>query len=327
VAKDDVSLPRARPNQFWMAVRSELFIAAIAAFGPLVLEELGPKTPRWEYAVVVFVWISLLFFILLDKAQREEEKEEAAKKLAEERDQSEKMARSEAMGQTYKAANLACRLINEATQSLRSISDMLRKTAAGPPGEFAGSKKRMLQNIVRDMRAVFEGDSSEIDTTKYPSSFFKVALYEPEPDPGSATLLRRTFWHYPEGIEPSPLTETFEITEHARAAVVLAFKNQNIQIIEDIQTEREKDAESTRWIDRRPGQHKDYASMVCAAIVSGRIGTSGRKCLGVLVIDTNRKRYFKEERSYQAFLGTLLNPYRTMLTFVLEADAYFVRAH
>jgi len=92
--------------------------------------------------------------------------------------------------------------------------------------------------------------------------------------------------------------------------MVLAFKHESIIVIEDIGEENLKTVESKRWEDLRTNQSQDYESMICVPIVSGVRGQPGRKCLGILVVDTNRERYFLEEKDFQAFLGDILNPFR-----------------
>lgn len=217
------------------------------------------------------------------------------------------------------AINLADRVITFSTRSLRVITEILRTSPRGRPDDFVRMKNRMLLNLFRDIRSVFEGDTRGVDTTTWPHNYFKIALFEVEND----EYLRRTFYDYPEGIEPSSETERISIKQRCRAAHVLAFLTQSIVIIEDIATENKKPADVKRWMNLRENQADEYASMVCAAIVSGTRNQPDRKCLGVLVIDTNRERYFREDRSFQTFLGQLLNPFRTVLTLILESEAYF----
>lgn len=183
-------------------------------------------------------------------------------------------------------------------------------------------KRRLLDELFHQLRVVFDKDTRGLDTTSWPHDYFKLALFEPMPTPESPEFLQRTYYAYPEGLEPSQATEKVEIATHARAAHVIAFTNQSIEVLQDIKAESDKPASAARWVELRPNHSQDYESMVCAAIVSGRRGEPERKCIAVLVIDTNRKGYFLENVQFQAFLGNLLNLPRTILTLLLELDLY-----
>ncbi|MGD0126457.1 MAG: hypothetical protein ABSF46_13930 [Terriglobia bacterium] len=226
------------------------------------------------------------------------------------------------------STNLTTGVIKAATVVLRLLTEELRQLckdgAARPPFPCADLdllRRRMLQQVFRNLRTVFEADTRGIDTTTWPHNFFKVALFEPVGE--SPLMLRRTGYDYPEGLEPSPQTETIDIDHFQQAALALAFHNKDIVVIQDIKSEVQKPPETSRWMDLRPRQSDEYESMVCAAVITGRKLDPRRRCLGVLVIDTNRASYFAEDRDFKAFLGTLLNPFRTMLTLILELNLYF----
>lgn len=125
-------------------------------------------------------------------------------------------------------------------------------------------------------------------------------------------------------MEPSPKTDVWNLNddEERRSAVARAFLSQGVEVLEDIKQEREKPAEIRRWMDKPEGQADRYESMVCVAIVSGKRKSPSRRCLAVLVVDTNRKGYFSEDINSFNFLGRLFNPFRTILTLVLEAETY-----
>jgi hypothetical protein len=226
------------------------------------------------------------------------------------------------------ATNLTTDVIKASTAILRVLTEELRRHSrvrrqkgSNAANDLFQLKERMLQQVYRNLRTVFEADTRGIDTTTWPHNFFKVALFRPEPE--RPTYLRRVGFDYPEGLEPSPDTQFIDTQRYDHSAAVLAFRNQDMVVIQDIKKETKRDPEVRRWMDLRPRQSDDYESMACAAIVSGRKVEPERTCLGVLVIDTNRQEYFREDRNYLAFLGTLLNPFRTILTLILELDLYF----
>jgi hypothetical protein len=306
--------------------RFELITNLVFGFGAAFIVFLYSEKnlPIWLSGVAMFIWMVVLFALYFFRAEKEARSLDA--------DTLSRQARERARDE---AINLMSRAMEHATMSLRTVTQELRQfvsernhvvTTMALAKELTFLKDRMLRHLGKDLRFVFEGDTRGVDTTTWPHNFFKIALFEPKPTVTHPKQLERTFFDYPPGVEPSPDTQSFDLVQHSRAAVVLAFLQQDIVVIEDIKTESTKDALVTRWLDRRPQQARDYESMICAAIVSGTKGQPDRKCLGVLVIDTNRNRYFREERSFQAFLGTLLGPFRTILTFILELDAYGINS-
>lgn len=304
--------------------RFDFALSAVTAFGAGLVVYLFDNSPPWVVATTVFVWLFVLGTIVLLHVAWQEGREQA-----------DTLETHIARGHSDEAVNLTTGAIRAATRGLRAITEELKEFASAQnaePGAVAWPqdgvwllKKRMLSHVCGHIRNVFEADTRALDGTTWPHNYFKLALFEPDPGPDNATSLRRTFWDYPGGVEPSADTETFDFSTHRRAGVVVAFMGQGTVVIEDIKTENLKPPDVKRWINRRENQADDYESMVCTAIVSGEKNQPGRKCLGVLVIDTNRQRYFKEEREYKAFLGDLLSPFRTLLTFVLEFDEYFCR--
>ena len=115
-------------------------------------------------------------------------------------------------------------------------------------------------------------------------------------------------------------TMKIDANRHPRTAAVLCWKNEQMVVIEDIPSEVERDPNTVRWEDLRPNQHRDYKSMVCTPMTKGVPQTPSREVIGVLVIDTNRERYFKEERDYEAFLSTVLAPYRNLIVLFYEIE-------
>lgn len=324
-------------SNIWGRARFDLIFAAVSALGgsssaALLLMK---NVPNWLSAGTIFVWLLVLFALIFFRSEkRAAQAAVEAERTAREAEKAEMIALEEKLRTERKDETilLTDRVISYSTRSLRMVTEELRsfsnqlsvsKTEIDVSEGYKNLKTRMLRHVCTNIRTVFEGDPQGFDRSGYPHSWFKIALFEPDPDPLTAKQLRRTFYDYPEGIDPSPKTEIFNIAEDARAAVVLAFINQSIVVIEDIKIENEKPPDVKRWINKRENQAEDYESMICVSIVSGIRGQPDRKCLGVLVVDTNRECYFRENRSFQGFLGNLLNPFRTILTFILEVKEYF----
>lgn len=329
-----LNLRRSLPSfsKILQLAKFELLLTLLTTFGVGVLFYLlGEGISTWITVTVAVIWVVSIIIIILYRValQAERETTEAlSEKIIEEQEESEALEKKIIDDRVDHSINLTTRVINFSTASLRSVTEELKQYSIDRKheplpisSEVQLMRSRMLQYVFRNVRSVFEGDTRGVDTTAWPHNYFKIALYEPN-DLSEPKTLHRTAYDYPEGIEPSVETSVFDLEQHARAAVVLAFKNQDVLVIEDIKDENTKDAAVKRWIDRRDKQNRDYESMVCAAIVSGRRTQPERQCLAVLVIDTNRERYFLEHRDFQAFLGSLLNPFRTLLTLILELNFY-----
>ena len=289
--------------------RFAFLLVCLSSFGASLVTFLisTENVPRWIALSVGIGWVIFLIIAILLREERQAKTVEA-----------EAFKNHLSRERIDASINLTTRTINFSARSWRTITEELRNfSPSSTKVEKIRLKNNMLRQVFRDIRSVFEGDTRGIDTTNWPHNFFKLALYEPEPTPDNPSILRRTFFDYPEGVEPHEETETFDLQQHSRASVVMAFLQQTIIIIEDVKNENEKPPEVKRWINRRENQADEYESMLSAAIVTGTKGHPNRKCLGVLVIDTNRKHYFLEKREFEAFCGNLLNPIRTLLTFIL----------
>ena len=298
------------------------------------------KVPAWVAGLATFLWLIVLIGILFWEADWQEASERDAENLFKAEEQSRnaviaaEKAKSEAEAAERRTAleardnsiNLTYTSLNISTRCLRVVTEELRKFTAENKKDdqaFQYLKNSVLHEVTQNIRFLFEGDSRGVERTSYPHNYFKVAIYEASPSPSSPVKLCRSFYDYPEGMQPSSLTTEYDLETDGRAAVVRAFKVQGTIVIEDIKREVTKGNEAEmRWINKRPDQAREYNSMVNTAIVSGRKGGPDRKCLGVLVIDTNREKYFKEDRAYEGFLGGILNPFRTILTLALELPYY-----
>lgn len=308
--------------------RFEFAVSTISAFGGALIIYLYEVAglSAWVSGLALFVWLMTLFAMFFLHAEKEGEKEKADRLEREKEGLTAKLSEE----RRVEAINLQTRVIEAVARSLRAITEGLKEAAAEQRsrshegsyehGRRAPLKRQLLVHVCQELRSVFEGDTRGVDRTTWPHNFFKIAIYEVSPRPDQAKELRRIYADYPGGLQPSGKTEVFDLQNDARAAAVLAFREQGIIVLEDIRTENQKPPEVKRWINKRENQADEYASMVCAAIVSGRRGEPGRQCLGVLVIDTNRERYFREERSFEAFLGSLLSPFRTILSFILSLE-------
>lgn len=302
-----------------------LSVVAAAILGYVLTEQHITKLTLLGIAGVYVVLSGVVFYIKeIRKQELADAKGEALSKTRE----AANLEAQRAKEQREEAIDLSNVAISTTTRILRILSEQFRRMSSTHGGllqaeqdkETARLRQHLLEEIMRGIRSVFESDKRGIDTTTFPYNYFKIALYEPD-HTRNPKRLRRTFYEYPEGFSPGEGTAEFDLETHLQAAVVISFLNQRIEIVEDIPEESRK-AKGARWMDMRPGQAGEYASMVCAPLVSGKKGFPERHCLGVIVIDTNRKRYFLETREFEAFLGNLLNPFRTLLTITLELPKF-----
>jgi hypothetical protein len=313
--------------------RFEFALLVITAFGSGLIGYLlySPNIASWVVASIAVGLVVVVLFLILMREERITAltaAQDVENRTALEIKNLEKAITTDRRDE---AINLMQHAIEVSTRSLRTVYEELKQYQLHPHAdkessifEFQLLKQRMLFVVCRNIRTIFQEDPRGVDTTSWPHNWFKVGLYEPEPKSPNApyTALKRTFHDYPEGMEIHEESELVNFARFHRCAMVLAFLTENIIIIEDVKREEEKPLDAKRWMDLRDGQSAEYASMICIPIISGIKGQPGRRCLGVLVIDTNRERYFLEERDFEAFLGAILSPFRTILSFILDLESY-----
>jgi hypothetical protein len=271
------------------------------------------------------VYTAFLLFAMYQVLSRTASEDQSSREIARITAEKEEYSRIFSRETGEHALSLQQRALAAVTKITRTHTDALitmKKKCSGASAEEVlkiqiDSREKMVTEVMERLRSMFQGDTRGVDTTKYPYSIFKLAIFEPKLISGD-TCLVRTYFDYPDGILPHDNTRVISIASHPSASHVRAFKLQQIEIIEDIPSEARRQNGSGRWEDLRPNQSKDYQSMFCAPIVQGEKETPERKALGVLVVDTNRTRYFLEASDYKLFLYKLLSPFRTLLTMALK---------
>jgi hypothetical protein len=280
-------------------------------------------------------YAAIIFLVILQREKNEQEK----KKLAERVSQSEKTTeqlREEIRRTTEEkhkeTTHILTKTVEFSASTLKYSSEFLEKIAVDfkdavkfddkivPDTRKAKDilpnaiKANLINRVLRDLVLMFEGDSRGADDTasSYPHNYFKAALFETVKKDGK-TNLERTYFKYPDGIRPDPETG---VIDAARGGVhSFAFKSGKIETVEDVEAEAQKP--NSRWVDFRPNQRRDYKSMVCVPIK--RNGDT----LGILVIDTNRERYFLEDQFYRIFLGRILSPFQALIVIASDLQKTF----
>ena len=326
--------------KYWRSIRFDFVLILITTFGCGFIFIGYAYLPSLISIGLSVVFVAVLFFMIIQKAIKLEDTAQLSqkiliteKKLAETQEKLNKRFEIE----RDESTNLLTKTVEFTTVILRSVSEDLCRISNDlqslnkKDDDYCLKRESLRQaavqlksaiilNILKSLRMLFEGDTRALDTTTYPHNYFKVALFEVV-CVNSKSFLRRTFYEYPPGIEPHSETEEVDINRYRRAAHVLAYRTEELVFLEDIQSEAKKTEHENKWMDLRHNHRSEYKSMVCVPIVKGKRKSKERKVLGVLCIDTDRERYFLEKPTYKAFLGSVLNPFRTIITLALELAA------
>jgi len=313
----------------------DLALAISGSIGSGLMFLLFDKVAWWWTVLIVTAFVLVVVLLIFQRLSWEEKGSEQESQLSEARRHQEEELWRERFQETHLLQNVVdstTGILRVACGTLRGLVKRLPQGGGPAGGQTACLAKPVLPEIVKSLQDtvinetlksivdIFKSDPRGVETTKRPHTWFKAALFQVV-DKNGATWLKRTHFVYPSGVEPHAESAEVQVETESRYAHVLSYLSQDIQLLEDIQTEMKKPRSTTRWRDLYDNQHVDYASMACFPIVVGERDAPDRKVLGILVVDTNRESYFKEkDRDYLAFLGTLLGPFRSTLTLVLSLD-------
>lgn len=331
-------------KEIFSRIRFNFAFGFSTTVGGVLATFLFEKAPEWAAVIGITVYLILMVLFLIWDQKRRMEAESAQKateKVREDLFKTQKEMYENDKKEYYNNYDLLTASLDEVTDILKArvgmfdrinsdfesllsegTSDLLdaaEKFFKEPDHNEALLSRQITTQILGVICNIFERDPYGRGTTKYPHTFFKAAFFEPEGSAGNE-MLRRTNWKYPPTIDPPGESSLIDPKQHPRAGAVLCWRGEEMVVIEDIPTEAEKDHAISRWEDLRPNQRKDYKSMVCVPITKGIPKTPSRHVVGVLVVDTNRERYFREELEYGAFLSAILSPFRTLIALVREFE-------
>ena len=93
-------------------------------------------------------------------------------------------------------------------------------------------------------------------------------------------------------------------------------------VLENIQNEINKNESIRRWKDLRTDQHTEYNQMICVPVMWRKSESKYVNFIGVISIDTNRSRYFKDTIDDKEFLSCLLAPFlrAIMLSYIIYPE-------
>jgi len=310
--------------------RYDIFFAVISIVGAMIAVMIIQETSsKGVIAGVITAYVLLIVITTITKLKYQ------TKSL-----KVEQLEREKILDERKEKIHLLLKTIEYSTAIMRTMSIGLQNVARkliydqdgkqsildSTPEELKDAvyrlKSSMIKETLRNMVTLFESHPKSTYESIIPIYWFKVALFEALEE-GDRTFLVRTYHKYPEGMEPYEETEKVDCEEHPRCAHVLAYRKQEIQLIENVKEEVEKLETQSRWENLRHAQSHDYESLACVPIVRGRRGREDRDVKAVLVIDTNVPRYFKEnDRNFSAFIGKIFSPFRTLLTIVFDMEMY-----
>lgn len=184
-----------------------------------------------------------------------------------------------------------------------------------------GTEKRKEMLIERTLRRIcdtFESDPVQDTTSAGLHTYFKATIFEPTQDEAGKGVLSRTYFAYPRGLTPVTLEmreeDYVKRPDGRKPAALICWRTQTMVVVEDVENEQ------TKWVSLYEGQEKKFKSMVCYPIVRGKPGSEKSQVLGVLTIDTNRERYFKDNIFYSSFLTDILHPFSVLITYIYETS-------
>ena len=162
----------------------------------------------------------------------------------------------------------------------------------------------------RDVLVRTNVDKSE----EWPQGFFKGTYYELISKQGSE-YLKRIAYVYPQGMKPRDESKERKLTPKKAGVAYWVAKEGEMRILEDIRNEKERKEKG--WVDYYDRQHERYRSMIVAPVVQD-LGVDGQLVMGVITIDTDMPKYFRDTTPYKAFLSDLTAPYISLIAFVCE---------
>jgi len=299
--------------------RFNLILTVVTFLGGGVVFFAVDKLDTLSTVVLACVILATICLLIITRGKSSADRL-AMKEMESERDQLSHQLSEKALEDRDEAIQLLGKSVQYTRAVLRAMSQQIvffAKASTHSPADSPTSHEMtgkaiafsdsIIQDCLKSLSIMFEGTSRGVDKTTYPHNYFKSALFEKTVKDGNL-YLNRIAYAYPSDMEPDPRTGLVETEKHPNAGHVNALKEDEIIIVHDVASE------THCWEDLRPHQKDDYRSMICVPIVKGKRGTDHREVLAVLVIDTNREGYFVKDPHYKAFLGSLLGPFRTLLT-------------
>jgi hypothetical protein len=300
------------PNQDSVTLVAHIVVAALAvyAFDKVTSSEVS-LSGRIALAVLVVLLILLQAWqYRISKAEREKREqtsEEFNRQIAE-------------LKQKLKEKSVLLKsLASQVSDVLADeITDLGAVFSTDPPARITyRHRKEIVPRALKRCCQIFELRALCDNTYLVDGSFFKATLFEIGIEEERGEVLRRAYWHYPPN--KSPLTNEIVVKDHSNSAAVRCYRERKIVIVEDVPTEYKKEG-ARNWEDFRDGQHSEYKSMICVPLMwrirgkdtvkTGVVTKEGTeeelRFVGVVTIDTNLERYFKEIEG--EFISQMLAP-------------------
>lgn len=200
----------------------------------------------------------------------------------------------------HEANNLLSRVITSGNAKKNEITDIIKISE--------GEKREHINSLFRDFCNTFKADTflATEDPDKISDDVFKVSFYRVDESDHSLKPAYRAYPH-------DSIPQTCEIPYgEAGGGAGLAWKYAKIIVMEDV-------ANDQRWVDFRPGQRREYASMICLPVVKDIPKEPLRKVIGVLTVDSRiRKGFFSN--NLETFWQSLSFPVCNFLILITENE-------
>lgn len=170
----------------------------------------------------------------------------------------------------------------------------------------AQDKEDFVSEALRGVCSVFERFRAGAGDGRLESTFFKATFFEARANPSGGKLLVRAGYHYP----PTRAPQTAQIDVDSAATAARSFRTGQLIVLEDIPSE--VNSPDPRFVNLRADQAREYKAMICVPVMWREVGEELRK-IGVITVDTNRSKYFRDTPEDQEFLNQVLAPFLSVI--------------
>ncbi|GAG83684.1 unnamed protein product, partial [marine sediment metagenome] len=146
---------------------------------------------------------------------------------------------------------------------------------------------------------------------EWPHGFFKATYYE-RISKQDSEYLERIAYVYPQGMKPRDESMERKLTPQEAGVAYWVVKEGEMRILEDIRNQKKR--RDKGWVDFYDRQHERYRSMMVIPVVQDLgINGQGEFVVGVVTIDTDIPKYFRDTNPFKAFLSDLTACYMALI--------------
>ncbi len=195
------------------------------------------------------------------------------------------------------AARRSCVLLREFREAIISIR------SRNESHDRVKARKNLIDGVLQSICEMFENDQTGAQHDSLATTYFKVTLFEYDKTIGQSGGVKRCYYFYPAFLQPQTPSIDFQQKPHAGATQ--CFNERKIIVFENI----DESMRNGEWEEVRINQFKDYqgGSMICIPLWNEQNRESALR--GVVTLDTNRPRYFRNTNAAKEFISEILDPY------------------